>query len=328
MTQPQSKQPQALPELAAFLAIQHQADQESLATQTAAGLSILWPILKFSDLASSTQPWLHATTLEIEKGYQKSVSLGMQFAQDTLWATDPTAGMIHTLPIQFPVQKVQASMQVTGPVAIKHATKVLALDDQSFTDAVERKVMGNAKEGSTGTGVKLATQGGRDAVVQSTKLADVVPESELVKRRQSNVIGYARFTNSEKPCYFCATLASRGAVYKENAFIETSKHFGDNIAAVHDHCMCSLRPVFRTEDSMDDRANFFKGQWDKLTANYSGKAAMNAFRRGYVPPPPYESSPAVDLGSVRANRGRLVDLGFAADSPQVRFYDDVIEKLA
>lgn len=328
MTTPQqpNQHPQALPELATYLAIQHQADQEAVAAQTAAGLSILWPILKFSDLATSTQPWLHATTLEIEKGYQASVSLGMQFAQQTLWAIDPTAGPIHPLPIPFPVQKVQTSMQVTGPGAIKGATRVIALGDQSLTDGVERQVMGNAKDGSTGAGVKQATQGGRDAVIQSTQLADVVPESTLVQKRHSNTIGYARFTDSN-PCFFCGMLASRGAVYKENSFQESSKAFGNNIAAVHDHCKCSLRPVFRTQDSMDDRADFFKGQWDKLTNGLSGRQAMNSFRKGYVAPPPYESSPTVDLGAVRANRDRLVDLGFADDSPQVQFYNDMIDKL-
>lgn len=329
MTAPQqpSQHPQALPELATWLAIQHQQDQESLAAQTAAGLSILWPILKFADLATSTQPWLHATTLEVEKQYQKSVDLGMQLVQHTLWATDPTAGLIHPLPIPFPVQKVQTSLQVTGPSAIRGATKVIALGDQSLTDGVERQVMANAKHGSTGAGVKQATQGGRDAVVQSVQLADVVPESALVVKRQRNTIGYARFTDSN-PCAFCSMLASRGAVYHENAFQESSKAFGNNIAAVHDHCKCSLRPVFRTADSMDDRAKLFRAQWDKLTNGLSGRQAMNAFRKGYVPPPPYESSPAVDLGSVRANRAKLVDLGFAEDSPNVKFYDEVIGKLA
>lgn len=328
MTSPrQSKQPQPLPELATYLAIQHQQSQENVAAQTAAGLAILWPILKFSDLATSTQPWLHATTLEVEKGYQASVSLGLDFVQHTLWATDATAGLIHPLPIPFPVQKVQTSMQVTGPAAIRSATKVIALGDQSLTDGVERQVMANAKHGSTGAGVKQATQGGRDAVVQSVQLADVVPESALVDKRHRNAIGYARFTDSD-PCYFCAMLASRGAVYKEDAFVETSKVFGNNVAAVHDHCMCSLRPVFRTADSMDDRADLFRAQWDKLTSGLSGRQAMNAFRKGYVPPPPYESAPAVGLGAVRANRDRLVDLGFAEDSPNVKFFDDLIGKLA
>lgn len=327
MTQPQQNQPQPLQDLALWLAFQHQVDQEAVAAQTTAGLNILFPILKFADLANSTQPWLHATSLELEKQYQKSASLGMQFVQNTLWAVDATAGQIHQLPIPFPVQQVRTSMQVTGPVALKAATRVLALDNQSLTEGLAKQAMANAEHGSTGAGVKQATQGGRDAVIQSTRLADVVPESEMSKRRGQRVIGYARFTDSD-PCYFCAMLASRGAVYQENSFQETSKAFGNNIAAVHDHCKCSLRPVFRTADSMDDRAGYFKGQWDKLTANSNGSAAVKDFRRGYVPPPPYENAPAVDLGAVRANRDRLIDLGFAENSPQVQFYDDVIGKLA
>jgi hypothetical protein len=264
--------------------------------------------------------------LELEKQYAKSVNLGTQLTQHSLWAIDPTAGVIHAPPIPFPVQQVRASMTTTGPNAIKHSTRVLTLDDQSLTAGIEKQVMDNAKTNTTGTGVKIATEGGRDAVQQQVQMADVVPELELSRRRHQKVIGYARFTDGN-PCYFCAMLASRGAVYSANSFREISKHFGDNIAAVHDHCKCSLRPVFRTEDSMDERAKYFRAQWDKLTANESGKDAMKAFRRGYVPPPPYEDAPVVDLGNVRRNRERLINLGFEENSPQVQFYDQVITKL-
>ncbi|OMC55380.1 hypothetical protein A5747_13385 [Mycobacterium sp. IS-836] len=326
MTQPQQSQPQPLQDLALWLAFQHQMDQEALAAQTAAGLGILFPILKFADLNGSTPPWLHAAMLELEKQFTKSVTLGTRFVQHSLWAIDPTAGQIPTPYIPFPADSVRASMTVTGPAAIKHATRVLALNNEEMTAGIERQTMANAKTTSTGAGVKEATEGGREAVRQSTQLAEVVPESELSSRRERRVIGYARFTDSN-PCYFCAMLASRGAVYKQDSFIEVSKHFGNNIAAVHDHCKCSLRPVFRTEDSMDERAKYFKAQWDKLTANSSGKDAVKAFRRGYVPPPPYEDAPVVDLGNVRANRERLINLGFGEDSPQVQFYDDTIAKL-
>jgi hypothetical protein len=326
VTQPQQSQPQPLQDLALWLAYQHQFDQESLAAQTSAGLGILFPILKFADLDASASPWLHAVMLELEKQFSKSVALGSQLVQHSLWAVSPTSGEILTPHIPFPADSVRASMTTTGPAAIKRATRVLALDDQSLTAGIEKQVMDNAKTTTTGAGVKEATEGGREAVRQSTQLAEVVPESEFAARREQRVIGYARFTDSN-PCYFCAMLASRGAVYKEDSFLEVSKHYGNNIAAVHDHCKCSLRPVFRKADSMDERANYFKAQWDKLTAHDSGKDAVKAFRRGYVPPPPYGDAPVVDLGNVRANRERLVDLGFGEDSPQVKFYDDVIAKL-
>lgn len=330
MTQPQQSQPQPLQDLALWLAWQHQQDQESLAAQTAAGLGILFPILKFADLSNSTQPWLHATLLELEKQFAKSVNLGTQFTQHSLWAIDPTAGEIHAPQILFPVQQARVSMNATGPSAIKHSTRVLALDDQSMTAGIEKQVMENAKTNTTGTGIKIATEGGRDAVQQQVQMADLVPETELNKRRHQKVIGYARFTDSD-PCYYCAMLAARGTYYlSSTAFEESSKKFeaNGNIAAVHDHCKCSLRPVFRTEDEWDDRAEYFKQQWKDLTKNKGGKDAMKAFRRGYVPPPPYEDAPVVDLGKVRTNRERLITLGFEESSPQVQFYDDMIGKLA
>lgn len=317
--------PQALPDLAAWLAVQHQMDQEAIAAQTASGLAVLFPILKFADLNNSAQPWLHAVLLELEKQFNKSVTLGTQFVQQSLWAIDPTAGALVAPNIPFNADSVRASMITTGPAAIKRSTRVLALADQSFTAGIEKQVMGTAKTTTTGSGVKEAMQGGRDAVVDTTKMATVVPETEMTTRRNKKAIGYARFTDSD-PCYFCAMLASRGAVYFDNAF--NGSHFlGNNIAAVHDHCKCQMRPVFRTEDSKDDRAQYFTQQWEDLTSGRGGKDAIKAFRRGYVPPPPYETSPDVDLDGVQSNRDKLSDL-LGEDSPQVKFYDDALSRLA
>lgn len=46
--------------------------------------------------------------------------------------------------------------------------------------------------------------------------------------------GWARVTSAE-PCEFCAMLASRGAVYTASS----------GVFQAHDHCACSLEPVYR-----------------------------------------------------------------------------------
>jgi hypothetical protein len=324
-----------LPDLSAYLAHEHQQAQESLAGQAALGLGVLWPALQFSNLAATAPAWLHAATLEVEKAFNKSAGLGVRFVQESLWAVDPTAGVIPAVPVMFPVERVQTGLRVTGPVAVKAATSALHLGDQRLTEGVERQVMAESRLGSTGAGVKFATEGGREGVRQQVQLADVVPQEEFARRRRSErVLGYARFTDSD-PCYFCAILAARGAVYAENAFRDSSGGFigtdgvlGSNVDSVHDHCRCSLRPVFRKSDFRDERAKFFEAQWQKFSKGFSGRDAVNAFRRKYTPPPPYGDAPVVDLGGVRANRQRLIDLGFAQDSPQVRFFDRIISDLS
>lgn len=304
-----------------YLAYQHQQAQEEVASKVAIGLGVLWAGLQFTNLADTAPAWIHGATLEIEKGFAQSVALAAEFVQHSLWAAEPKAGLIPEVPIRFPAERVQVSLRAAGPGSIRSRT---LLPPELVN---ERDIMRVAKLGTTGAGVRHVLNGGRQAVAQATQLADLTPDKD--NRR---VIGYARYTESgngkNSPCYFCAMLASRGAVYRENAFAETSERFGDNVAAVHDHCQCSLRPVFRRADSMDERADLFLAQWEELTKGLSGREAMNAFRQGYVPPPPYKTAPGVDLEAVKRNRQRILNAGFEVTSPQVVFYDKSIKELA
>lgn len=333
--------PRPLPELATWLAWQHQQEQESVAARAAIGLGLLWPILQFSRLDETTPPWLHAVALEIEKNFNASVELGSALVQETLWAVEPTAGEIAPVSVRFPVEVVRDSMRSNGPSAVKHDTKVALLvpeadrtpGQQLMVSTLEADSMSAAKVDSTGAGIRHVMDGGRTAVDQRLRLAEHTPEApvdQVARKRKQRVIGYARFTDSD-PCYFCAMLASRGAVYlSEGSFKASNKKFeGDGVAKVHDHCQCSLRPVFSLDDGLDERAKYFFNMWvDAQKNRRKDETAINAYRRQYVPPPPYVDAPVVDLSAVRGNRRRLVDVGFKESSPQVRFYDRAIEKLA
>lgn len=306
----QQNQPKALPDLAAWLEYQHQQQQEAIASQTALGLALLWPILKFDDLDKTTTTWLHAVTLQMEKQFKASEDAAFLMVQGIKWASEPLSDPLTQIATAFPTKAAQQSMLITGPIAVK-----------AQMPAPADEAMARADLGSTGAGVRTALNGGRGEV-QTLVTADAVQ-----RRRQSKVIGYKRVTDDD-PCYFCAVLSSRGAYYLSQSTFDASnkKYVGDGIAKVHDHCKCSLVPVYSKADKYDDRAKFFKAQWLKATKNLSGDDAMNAFRKVYVPPPPYES-PAVDLDAVRANREALVNSGFAANSPQVRWYDQQVRKL-
>lgn len=162
--------------------------------------------------------------------------------------------------------------------------------------------------------------------------------------RPAGVVGFARQTDSD-PCYFCALLASLGAVfYSKDSFKSSNDKirdmdgvprafFGDGVAKVHDWCKCTMRPVYRIEDSMDERAKYFLDQWNKFSAGLSGKEALKNFRNNYVPPPPYGAD-ALDskerkqlIADVRRNREALLARGFEANSPNVKFLDKSIRKL-
>ncbi|SIL72062.1 Uncharacterised protein [Mycobacteroides abscessus subsp. abscessus] len=342
---------QPLSDLAAFYAQQHMQDQQNIAAQTAAGLLLLWPILNFRNLDQTTAVWLHATTLEIEKQFRASEDLAFEYVQAAKWSVAPDAPELEKVTTAFPTEQVQLGMRVTGPIAVKQK-----VGDAPPEGVVADDVMAQARTNTTGVGVKHAMNGGRgevqqqveaeyDRAVAAENAADSSGASvvDLTQRRaERKAIGYARMTD-DNPCYFCAVLASQGAVYlnansfdRSNSVVRDIKRdgkvvahrpfVGDGLVKVHDHCRCQLRPVFREADKMDERANYFLKQWEKFGKGGKGedgkyRDAMQNFRRSYVPPPPYQGSPAVDIAAVRANREALISAGFDVNSANVRFYD-------
>lgn len=329
--QQQQSQPKPLPDLAAWLVYQHQQDQQQLASKTAFGLAALWQILQFLKLDESTKPWLHAVTLQIEASFRASEKLAHEMVEGVRWSWIPEAEPLKLVENVFPTADVQVAMRVTGPIGVKRALP-----------APEVEAMGRGKLNSTGAGVKAALNGGR-AEVQQLVIGDKAPRKD-----RRTVLGWARVTDGN-PCSFCALLASQGAVYLNDGAFDRSnsrprdiknsngdviahRAFKDgklpSVVKVHDHCQCSLRPVYSVRDKMDGRAKFFLKQWNDMDASgLSPAEQVKEFRRVYVPPEPYRVAPPVDLNAVKANREAL-KTGLGASSPQVQFLDKQISKLA
>lgn len=255
MTQPQTQEPQALHDLAFYLAVKHQEEQQRIADRTAAGLSLLWALLQYSKLDDTSGPWLHAVTLQVEQQFRISEQASFEFVQGTKWAIEPLSKPLKKVETLFPTQDFQLAMRATGPAAIKRATGNAFSAPVNYSEAlsslaqqnvpatgsgtsqwvlnrikeleaskarrdaaiavVENDAMAAGKLNTTGAGVKFALNGGRGEVEQLVLL----DATERLKNRQ--VIGWARFTEDSAtgPCYFCALLASKGAFYlSEEAF--------------------------------------------------------------------------------------------------------------
>lgn len=369
MTQP--VQPQALPDLALWLTLQHQEEQQRIADRTAAGLALLWALLRFDRLDATSPAWLHAVTLQVEQQFRVSEQAAFDFVQGTKWAIEPLSAPLKKVATKFPTKDFQLAMRATGPAAVKRATGAsfpaprsdfdalsAAPEPQVSTidiDALIQDVSALGKLNSTGAGVKFALNGGRGEVEQLV----LIDAQDRFKRNEP--IGWARVTEDSEngPCYFCALLASQGAVYynedsfeRSNSMIrdlplsqktgekyldsligkldektvqkglkstERRAFIGEGTAKVHDHCKCSLRPVYRLADKWDERARFFLRQWNKSGGD-SPRSQINDFRRRYVKPPPYERVPLVDLPAVIRNRGILAER-LGANSSQVAWYD-------
>lgn len=83
-------------------------------------------------------------------------------------------------------------------------------------------------------------------------------------------VGYYRDTDGD-PCFFCAMLASRGIVYREDSFDESDPRFeGDGKAKVHDHCACINRPAFSRDIVLPETNSRAFETWQSLT----GKDAL------------------------------------------------------
>lgn len=324
----------AITALAEWYAVQHIIQQESIAGKVAAGLGLLWPILQFNKLDDTTTTWLHAVTLQIENAFDDSAAAAFQYVQAAKWSVEPDSDPLSQVDVSLPVQDVQTAMKVTGPIQVK-----------SRMPAPESEAMDSGEKGSTGAGITQAMNGGRSQVLAQVR-ADAAG-----RKRAGKVIGYARVTDSN-PCYFCALLASQGAVYlTENAFNRSSnavrevkwtsnndkgtwrKFLGDGPAKVHDNCKCTMRPVYSESDSMDERAKYFLDQWKTHGKSSGGRSALQNYRNNYVPPPPYsaelDSTERTQIAAdVQHNRDLLISRGFEATSPNVKFLDDSIKKLS
>jgi hypothetical protein len=367
MTTPvQTRQPQALDDLAFWLAIQHQEAQQQIANSTAAGLALLWGALQFARLDETTPAWLHGVTLQVEQKFRESEQAAFDFVQGSKWAVEPLSAPLRKIDTVFPTKDFQLAMRATGPATVKRGSAVAFAPPESDSerlfsgfppevqqanlDRLADDLLGRGKLNSTGAGVKFALNGGRGEV-QQLVISDA---RERIRNRQT--IGWARFTEDSDtgPCYFCALLASRGAKYLDATSFDVSSNrirepvpedrrrgnarttrrafLGDGVAKVHDHCKCSLRPVYREQDSMDARAKYFLRQYKKMfkdspwLSSLEGSEDMKQWRKVYKRPPPYEVRPVVSLAAVRRNR-ELVAQELGAGSDHVRWWDRTIRRL-
>ena len=121
---------------------------------------------------------------------------------------------------------------------------------------------------AAGAGVRHALNGGRDY-------------TQRVIERDTLAVGWYRVTKDD-PCSFCAVLASRGAVYKQDSFADSDPRFiGDGEEKVHDHCACTLAPIYTRGQAVPDRNESWSQLWHESTRGYSGDDALRAFRRAY-----------------------------------------------
>lgn len=139
------------------------------------------------------------------------------------------------------------SLAVTGPVRARQLTAA-ARPDVAAQTLVE----------VTGAVGRQALNGGRAVLLEYT-------------RRDARALGWARVT-SGTPCFFCAMVASRGPVYKSR---------GTAGFRAHDHCACSVEPVYSRSQAWPGNSRQYQALWNESTRGSQGKDSVRAFRKAF-----------------------------------------------
>lgn len=156
-------------------------------------------------------------------------------------------------PLPLLVNRLERSLDVTGPVEFKKAIAAGKTPQQAMDAAAVRLV------GST---QYLALEGGRQAMQRSIDADE-------------RATGWARVTDGD-PCAWCAMLASRGPVYKSAKTAGDPRQGGNRY---HDHCGCQAWPAFTNDEPFIGIAEKLYDDWLRETRGRGGRHAVNAFRR-------------------------------------------------
>lgn len=156
-------------------------------------------------------------------------------------------------PLHLAIDRLETSLDVTGPVEFKKAIAAGKTPQQALDAAAVRMV------GST---QYLALEGGRSVMKQSIDADE-------------RATGWSRVTDND-PCAWCAMLASRGPVYKSARTAGDPRQGGNRY---HDHCACQAWPAFTLDEPFVGIAEKLYDDWLRETRGHGGKQAVNAFRR-------------------------------------------------
>ena len=189
---------------------QYRQAQLQIRAQALRDFSLLWPIWKGDD--NSFQELVTAALALVRVYRNISAAAAAAFYEAFREAAHAAGVPATVLGSAIPDDQVASSLYVTGRDALRKALAAGQTPDAARATTLVR---------ASGAVTRHIADGGRQTILDS-----VAADKEAR--------GWARVTDGD-PCYFCLTLASRGAVYKS----EQTASF-----EAHDHCECIAIPVF------------------------------------------------------------------------------------
>ena len=190
---------------------QHRQAQLTVRAQALRDFATLWPIWKGDE--QSFQAFVSAVVVLVRAYRQISAAAAGAYFTAFREAAAAEGASVPTLAAAIDEAQVIASLYVTGRDGLR-----TALD--AGQSAAEAKATVFVR--TSGAVARHIANGGRETLIDSVQ-------------NDKQALGWARITDGD-PCYFCLTLASRGAVYKT----EQTASF-----EAHDHCGCTVMPVYK-----------------------------------------------------------------------------------
>lgn len=219
----------------------HKTQQLGVRAQALRAFLTLWPV--WTGEPGSFETLVDATVPMVREQHRESAQLAARYFDAFRFAERPGGIAAAVLAEPPTVDRIAGTLSVVGRDMTRRAIASGQRPEAAIRSALVRT------SGTVGT---LVLDGGRQTLLQSVAADPQAP-------------GWAR-TASSGCCAFCAMLASRGAVYGEDA----------GQFEAHDHCACSLEPAYPGTRPTAN-AERFRALYDREAAGQPD--ALQTFRR-------------------------------------------------
>jgi hypothetical protein len=204
-------------------AAEYRRQQAKILQEIAKQVAASFRLVKLGKFGSTVPAWLRAADAAIAQHADMAGSLAADYFETEREIADVPGSFRPEVP-DVPETKVETSL--------RWATKDLWTPEREHPAPIEQR-LADAETKVIGAAQKAVADVARDTVHQAVA-------------KDKRAIGWARVTDAD-PCYFCALMAIRGAVYKTRASAgrRANRNFeGEGLYKFHDHCSCTVTPVW------------------------------------------------------------------------------------
>jgi hypothetical protein len=237
---------------------EHRRQQVRLAAVLAEVIGKLFDaIFDWRRIDESSEEFVRRAAVEVARFREASRMLSVDYLHAFHAVEAPDADPPIDEPSEIDEVEIMRELLATA----RGVSKTLSRKGYDEDEAVNR-----TQQAVIGKATKLAGDGGRQVI-----------ETEV--RRGNGPVGYARVVDAD-PCPFCAMLASRGlyfmgadapgvGLYRSDAFEGSNARFvGDGRFKVHDHCCCTMEPVYRVDGKINlpGKGNELAKEWAEVAS--------------------------------------------------------------